>query len=300
VLRPALRGYADDESTCALLSKGYAEFLMTYRSRAAAAIASLAVAGFATVAYATHSWGPYHWARTSNPFTVKLGDNVSSTWDTYLAEASSDWSVSTVLDTTVVAGGGGKNCRASSGRVEVCNRKYGFNGWLGLAQIWVNSTSHITQGLVKLNDTYFNTTTYNKPPWRRLVMCQEIGHTFGLDHQDETFSNPNLGTCMDYTNDPDGPPSNEHPNTHDYEQLDTIYAHLDSTTTLGATTASGPGNSGLDLDEPGQWGRLIRESPDKRLALYELDLGGGRKAFTFVIWAEERGRVEQQVRGQVQ
>ncbi len=35
-------------------------------------------------------------------------------------------------------------------------------------------------------------------------MCQEIGHDFGLDHQDENFNNPNLGTCMDYTNDPLG------------------------------------------------------------------------------------------------
>jgi hypothetical protein len=59
-------------------------------------------------------------------------------------------------------------------------------------------------------------------------MCQEIAHDFGLDHQDEAFSNPNLGSCMDYTNDPDGPPSNEHPNAHDFEQLAAIYAHSDS------------------------------------------------------------------------
>jgi hypothetical protein len=29
--------------------------------------------------------GNYHWARTSNPFTLKLGDNVSSAWDSYSA-----------------------------------------------------------------------------------------------------------------------------------------------------------------------------------------------------------------------
>src|SRR6266540_1791449 len=59
---------------------------------------------FDLVGRANHSWGGYHWARTSNPFTVKLGDNVSSTWDSALSTASSDWSKSTVLDTTVVAG----------------------------------------------------------------------------------------------------------------------------------------------------------------------------------------------------
>jgi predicted Zn-dependent protease len=59
------------------------------------------------------------------------------------------------------------------------------------------SGSHIVQGTTKVNDTYFNTATYNTRAWRQLVMCQEVGHTFGLDHQDETFNNPNLGSCMD-------------------------------------------------------------------------------------------------------
>jgi hypothetical protein len=38
---------------------------------------------------------------------------------------------------------------------------------------------------------------------------------------------------MDYTRDPGGPPSNEHPNRHDYDQLRTIYAHTDPRTTVG-------------------------------------------------------------------
>jgi hypothetical protein len=103
----------------------------------------------------------------------------------------------------------------------VCNAKYGNNGWLGIASIWI-SGSHITQGTVKMNDTYFNTATYNKPSWKQMVLCQEIGHTFGLDHQDENFNNQNLGTCMDYSNDPardDGQGNNLHPNAHDYNQL---------------------------------------------------------------------------------
>jgi len=33
--------------------------------------------GMASTASATHSWGGYHWARTANPFTIKLGNNVS-------------------------------------------------------------------------------------------------------------------------------------------------------------------------------------------------------------------------------
>lgn len=251
---------------------------------------ALFVGAFTTSVYATHSWGGYHWARTSNPFTLKLGDNVSAVWDSYLSTASSDWSVSTVLDTTVVPGQTNpKNCRAVNGRVEVCNSKYGNNGWLGIASIWV-SGSHITQGTVKVNDTYFNTTKYNTPSWRQFVMCQEVGHTFGLDHQDENFNNTNLGTCMDYTNDParnDGLGDNLHANQHDYDELGIIYAHLDSITTLLSKTSSPPALVGDDIDtsDAREWGKVIKKSSDGRSSLHERDLGNGNKVFTFVIWA---------------
>jgi hypothetical protein len=238
----------------------------------------LTLAALASPASANHSWGNYHWARTSNPFTLKLGDNLSSNWKSYLGTTSSDWSKSTVLDTTIVAGqSSNKRCRATTGRVEVCNGAYGNNGWLGVAQIWA-SGSHITQGTVKVNDTYFNTSTYNTSAWRNLVMCQEVGHTFGLDHQDENFNNANLGTCMDYTNNPG---TNQHPNQHDYDQLQTIYAHLDSTTTVGSMPAD---VAGADLSAPNQWGKIIKRSADGRGALYLRDFGRGHKVFTFVYW----------------
>ena len=268
-------------------------------------ITLLFVGAYALVSNADHSWGNYHWARTGNTFTLKLGDNVSSAWDAYLGGASSDWSASSVLDTAIVAGGTNnakgkytpKNCVPTSGRVEVCSAKYGRTGWLGLAQIWA-SGDHIVQGTAKVNDTYFNTTTYNTPAWRRLVICQEIAHDFGLDHQDEIFNNANLGTCMDYTNDPDGgpggavnnDPSNEHPNTHDYEWLETIYAHFDSITTVGQSIF-GSGNraslgNGVNGQEVAEWGKAIRTSSDGKPSLFERDLGNGNKVFTFVIWAE--------------
>jgi hypothetical protein len=245
----------------------------------------LSVGAFATVAYANHSWGNYHWARTTSSFTLKLGDNVSTAWDSHLATASVDWSLSSVLDTTVVTGGAKRNCGPIKGRVEICNSKYGNNGWLGIAQIWV-SGSHITQGVVKLNDTYFNKSPYNAPAWRRLVMCQEIGHTFGLDHQDEAFGNTNLGTCMDYTSNPSGPPSNEHPNAHDYEQLELIYAHLDSVTTVGQIISPSRGqkdDAEMDVDKRD---KVIRKDGKNRPSLYERDLGRGEKVFTFVTWAD--------------
>jgi hypothetical protein len=227
---------------------------------------------------ANHSWGGYHWARTSNPFTLKLGDNLSSNWKPYLGTTSSDWSTSTVLDTTVVAGGAtGRNCKATTGRVEVCNGAYGNNGWLGIASISVSGGVHITKASVRVNDTYFNTSTYNTSAWRNMVMCQEVGHTFGLDHQDENFNNANLGTCMDYTSNPS---TNQHPNAHDYEELEIIYAHLDSTTTVGAIAPGG--SSAADASD---FGQLVRTSQDGHLATYVRDLGNGELIVSFVIWA---------------
>ena len=245
---------------------------------ATAALATLAISG---TAQASHSWNGYHWARTSNPFTLQLGDNVSSAWDGYLATTSSDWSQSTVLDTTIVAGSTKpRTCKATSGRVEVCNATYGSNGWLGVASISVTGGTHITQGTVKLNDTYFNTSTYNTPAWRNLVSCQEVGHTFGLDHQDTNFDNPNLGTCMDYTNDPS---TNQHPNKHDYDELVTIYSHLDSTTAVGMVVPAG--NRPQVGNDPSGWGRQVEGSRAAGHSTYVRDFGGGNMVITFVTWA---------------
>jgi len=163
--------------------------------------------------------------------------------------------------------------------VQVCNSAYGRNGWLGIAQIWI-SGSHITQGIVKLNDTYFSMATYNKPEWRALVMCQEIGHTFGLDHQDENFSNANLGTCMDYSNKPLGPPNNEHPNEHDDDELALIYQHLDGHSTVAPSLVA----SAAPADD---WGRAIRFTRDGKGRGFVKDLGPSRQVVTFVTWAPE-------------
>lgn len=248
-------------------------------------LAAVVVAiGFAAPASANHSWGGYHWARTANPFTVKIGDNLSGAWKPFLVTTSVDWSLSTVLDVSIVAGQAGRTCKPTAGRVEICNSKYGNNGWLGIASIWASGT-HITQGTVKMNDTYFTKAQYNTSAWKNLVMCQEVGHTFGLDHQDENFANANLGTCMDYTN---NPLSNQHPNTHDYEELELIYAHLDTNTTLAAKTATSPAATD-DSDNPSDWGREIARSRDGRVSVYEEDRGNGNRVIRHVFWAEARG-----------
>jgi hypothetical protein len=234
------------------------------------AVTILALAAFPSSVYANHSWNGYHWARTSNPFTIKLGDNVSGQWDSMLRTASSDWSKSNVLDTTVVAGGTRpKTCRPTGGRVEVC------------------SATHITQGTVKNNDYYFGSSSYqyNNTAEMQHVICQEIGHTFGLAHQDE--SGISLNTCMDYYHNTSASDTKStHPNQHDYDELNTIYTHLDSSTTIGSAAANMPSEmANGDFSSPNSWGKLV--SSNARESVYVRDFGNGNHVVTYVIWVEQ-------------
>ena len=240
-------------------------------------LASVALVGSAL---ANHAWGNYHWSRSSNPFTLQVGNNVSGNWGSYLSTAVNDWAVSDVLDLNLVSGNGsGSTCSPTSGRIEVCNGAYGNNGWLGIAQIWTTQGSHITQATTKVNDTYFASAPYNTSAWRQMVMCQEVGHDFGLDHQDENFNNPNLGTCMDYTNDPS---TNQHPNAHDYEELDIIYSsHLDGSSGGGKPCNPHKPNCQGSAGSAPPFSQASRANGD----VYIDQLPNGGRRITHVFWA---------------
>ena len=167
------------------------------------AVGLTVVVSYGVVVSADHAWGKYHWDGSSTPVHLTLGANfATSAWTISYDDAVFDWDMSGVLSLTKVTGATTPStCNPANGTIEACADTYGENGWLGLAQIWARGP-HIRRALAKMNDTYFNTADYNTPAWRALVMCQEIGHDFGLGHQDENFDNPNLNTCMDYTSDP--------------------------------------------------------------------------------------------------
>lgn len=234
---------------------------MRTRLACLAAICTVVAGVTAATASADHSWGNYHWARASNPFTVPIGDRMTDNWD--LARAASEWSKSSVLDSPVVPGSG-NNCKAVNGRIQACNDTYGFNGWLGLAQIWVRG-SHIVRAIAKMNDSYLAGPTYDDTN-RQHVLCQEVGHGYGLGHQDE--SGADLGTCMDYADALDNPS----PNSHDYEQLETIYnSHVDG----GGTASTVP--HGL--------GRVVHTRDGLHASYTVRDLGRGFQLHEFITWA---------------
>lgn len=273
------------------------------------ALAACVALGALTPASANHSWGNYHWARTANPLVLRINTILTGSWGSYLGTAIGQWDQSTVLGFTSPRlnpiSGSARKCNPRAGQIVVCNASYGQRGWLGIASIWANG-DHITQGTTKLNDTYFNMARYNTPAWRAMVACQEVGHDFGLDHQDENFSNTNLGTCMDYTNDPagtagtNGTKANTAPNAHDYDQLAAIYAHLDSTNT--ATTGAAATNFGLRQpgrpalpaasdagvgDTMAEWGQAIHRDGKGRPDVFIRRHGDGRNVITHVFWAPD-------------
>lgn len=238
---------------------------------------------------ADHAWSDYHWARSSNPLELTVINSTTSDWDPYVSVALSDWNQSSVLNIGEDVNGSTSNrdrrkCDGPNGGIRICNLEYGNNGWLGIAGISVGSDGHITSGYTKLNDSYFNTAYYNKPDWKQSVTCQELGHDFGLGHQDEDFNNISLESCMDYQD-----PPFESPNAHDYEQLAEIYAHTDGGSGGGGGTCNAPPGKGCNKNgaAPGQadigWGMslgrrgqqetFIRISPD------------GTQHITFVTWA---------------
>lgn len=261
---------------------------------------------FATVVSANHAWGKYHWNKSTEDTKTSpliLVDNLdTSNWKNALSIASSDWNNSVLLN-AVTSGTSNTNCDPTSGQVEICNGQYGENGWLGIASIWATrgKSNHIVQGVVKVNDTYFNMQQYDTQSWRDYVICQEVGHTFGLGHQDEDFNNSNLGTCMDYTSDPDGSTNqfdNLQPNDHDFDMMAEIYAHLNSTSDGDDDGGNGKGNNGgrkgkpsgvganINLNDSSEWGRAIKQDAQGKDSLFERTLPNGQVLITHVIWAE--------------
>lgn len=170
-----------------------------------AAAMLLAGIGFgASYLAASHDWNCYKWPTTS----IKLS---SASGQTSVARNARDYKsaysgASSVWKNTILSLGKGND-------VQLYYGAYGFNGWLGLASIRVSGCT-ITSGESKLNDSYLrDTSRYNQTAVDH-VACQEVGHTFGLDHNrgaDDTCMNDSILTAGNQIN------------QHDRDQLVAMY-----------------------------------------------------------------------------
>ena len=255
-------------------------------SRKLAAGVAVAAAIVAGPAIANHAWSTYHWSTPNGIATPTVVDNTVGAWKPRVSIAVADLNRSNNIDSALTTSTTNqKRCPMVSGTIQVCNSAYGQTGWLGIASISL-SGGHIVAGSTKLNDTYFAYPQYNTETWKQLVTCQEIGHDYGLGHQNEDFNTDLTTSCMEYTSWPDG---NEHPDAHDYQQLASIYGHAD---TGGGGGGGGPGNGGgkgkpLGIDpgnSPAEWGKAVGKDAAGRPNEYVRNFNG-YTIITHVTWA---------------
>lgn len=273
-----------------------------YRQIFGTTLLSMALSCMAVAAHASHSWGGYHWARTTSSFDLIVINSTTSDWDPYVAQATGDWSQSSVLNMVEDVSGSTsskvrRQCKGGSGKVRICNLEYGFTGWLGIAGISIDTNGHITTGYTKLNDSYFSASYYDNWDWKQAVTCQELGHDVGLAHQDEDFNNQPLFSCMDYQD-----PPYPYPNKHDYDELVTIYGHLDGYDSYaGASGGSVDGTSGGGCNAPKGKGCNKSGLPDSNAEVgWGISLGrhgnsetflridpDGTRHLTHVLWVDQ-------------
>ena len=136
------------------------------KRRSVLVAATLLIAGLAGNAAEARQWGC--WIQADR--NVKVRNTTSSA-----SQAISDWNNLTILNLSSVSSGE---------ETYVFNANSGNTGWGGLATITNYSGCTILRATAQLN-TYYSWTTNAA----RGVHCQEVGHTFGLDHSND-------GGCM--------------------------------------------------------------------------------------------------------
>jgi hypothetical protein len=265
-----------------------------FRHRFTAVLGALIVVSLVAIPVSANNWwGNYHWGRTSDTFILDVGANVGPEWNDALTLATDgvimDWSDSSVLNMSVVSGAVTdpklrKKCPPTAGRVEVCSASLG-GSYLGVAQLWtsfdkITQANHITQATVKVNDHFYNAPggVYNNRDQRQSVLCEELGHTIGVDHAYD-----GTGGCVTgYGASP--PPLS--PSTHDYEMIVSHYGHINDGTTTVGTTPAVAAREETEID-PREWGAVLENDENGRPSVYGKDLAPGQRVTTFVVYPDE-------------
>lgn len=154
-----------------------------------------------------HQWGNWKWNRS----TIQVWNSASNS--SLANQALNDWDGHTVLSLPRTG---------SHSDISVADGYYGNTGWGGLATIIDSSGSYITHAHAEVN------LSYNPSASRILgIFCQEIGHTFGLDHSNDgcmglSYYN-NLTTTV----------------PHNWNDINSMYSFAGTASVQGLTAAPG-------------------------------------------------------------
>jgi hypothetical protein len=204
---------------------------LAHRFVIAACLLAVMIAPLTSTAPSAASDQPdqFHWAREKSQFTIQAVNNVDGDWKKLLGNAINDWEKSDVVTIKEVDGNHtrSQDCNSDKGKIVVCNWNYGTqDGWLGLTRLFFDKDGiHINAATVEMNDSFFNQKNgdYNNDNARKHTICHEMGHAIGLDHADtKSCLNHSQYAVFHYTA----------PINKDYRQLQDIYQHHDSFTTI--------------------------------------------------------------------
>lgn len=180
------------------------------RKRALVTLTSLftvvLVLGTTATAIASHRWGCWKYA---DYYIYWYNGASGDYYNIYNEEARTDsnaWSPYTDITLASVSAAG------STDHANAYNGYYGNTGWLGLASIISYSGCTVKNGRAQLNQTYLDNGSYSRTN-KKHVACQEVGHLFGLGHNQGSST-----TCMN-----DTILSAPYPNSHDQSLINSIY-----------------------------------------------------------------------------
>jgi hypothetical protein len=159
-------------------------------------------------AWANHRWGCWKYA----DYQINFYNGCSGSYATYVQEEGISDSNSWHNYTDVSLSPSGQ--AGTTDHLNCFNGSYGFNGWLGIAEIRQYSGCIIREGRSRFNQSYLDNAAYGYSTTnKKHVICQEIGHLFGLNHQKGQAQ-----SCMN-----DRILYVPNPNQHDQDLVNSIY-----------------------------------------------------------------------------
>lgn len=221
------------------------------------------------------------WPSEKQGITIPVMNAMGDEWQDDVTTVMSMWNESNSVNLNVTRFDEPelRTCPFVGQSIKLCSGDFGeIEEWFSRLSI-INAGDTIVAATIVLNDWYhfekYNATVDEMEAFkedRRIYrICHQFGHSLGLAHTDENYTNPNLGDCMDMTLDYT---SNAVPGQVNFNFLEEYYGVFPAEATGSRRLAEH--DAVLDraeraLQDPRGW-KLVHESPDE--THHERSLGG--------------------------